>query len=185
VAVASLAPDAELARRQGGWAWSWSTACQASRGGSNHRAGVGMTTESLARDGRGAALRDRSGHSPIIISKGRRTPLARMLESVMGRAGLGAPNQSRSPSARRGLQPGHPAAGVGHRGGSNRKTASRRSFRCRVVIGIVRRRPSARSWSCDRPRSRDPRSRAASSPKWRVREQRKRHWRLRASFGWK
>ena len=36
---------------------------QASRGGSNHRAGVGMTTESLARDGRGAALRDRSGHS--------------------------------------------------------------------------------------------------------------------------
>ena len=28
----------------------------------NPRAGVGMTTESLARDGRGAALRDRSGH---------------------------------------------------------------------------------------------------------------------------
>jgi hypothetical protein len=37
-------------------------ACQASRGGSNHRAGVGMTTESLARGGRSAALRDRSGH---------------------------------------------------------------------------------------------------------------------------
>jgi hypothetical protein len=64
VAAASLAPDAELARRQGDWAWCWSTACQASRGGSNHRAGVGMPTESLARDGRGAALRDRSGHSP-------------------------------------------------------------------------------------------------------------------------
>src|ERR1700729_1664620 len=64
VAAASLAPDAELARRQEDWAWCWSTACQASRGGSNHRAGVGMTTESLARDGRGGALRDRSGHSP-------------------------------------------------------------------------------------------------------------------------
>jgi hypothetical protein len=60
VAAASLAPDAELARRQGDWAWCWSTACQASLGGSNRRAGVGITTESLARDGRGAALRDRS-----------------------------------------------------------------------------------------------------------------------------
>jgi hypothetical protein len=30
----------------------------------------------LARDGRGAALRDRSGHSPIIISKGRQLAVA-------------------------------------------------------------------------------------------------------------